>query len=61
MLSIYDYFDSRKFLQDTFLERKSANPHYSCRYIGGKVGFSSAGYFTKIIKGTANISMKSGR
>ncbi len=58
MISVYDYFDYRKFLRDTYLERKAANPLFSYRYIGGKVGFSSAGFFTKILRGTANISMK---
>jgi uncharacterized protein (TIGR02147 family) len=59
MVSIYDYFDYRKFLKDIYREHKSANPLFSYRYIGGKVGFSSAGFFSKILKGTTNISMKS--
>ena len=59
MVSIYDYFDYRKFLHDIYREHKTANPLFSYRYIGGKVGFSSAGFFSKILKGTANISMKS--
>ncbi|MBN1575733.1 MAG: TIGR02147 family protein [Chitinispirillaceae bacterium] len=59
MISIYDYFDYRKYLQDIYQERKSANSLFSYRYIGGKVGFSSAGFFTKILQGKTNISMKS--
>jgi uncharacterized protein (TIGR02147 family) len=58
MITVYDYFDYRKFLQDIYQERKSANPLFSYRCIGEKVGFSSAGFFTKILHGTTNISMK---
>jgi uncharacterized protein (TIGR02147 family) len=59
MVSVYDYFDYRKFLHDSYHERKAANPVFSYRYIAGKAGFSSAGFFSKILQGKTNISMKS--
>jgi len=59
MISVYDYFDYRKFLADIYSERKAANPVFSYRYIAAKAGFSSAGFFSKILKGTTNISTKS--
>jgi uncharacterized protein (TIGR02147 family) len=58
MIDIFDYFDYRKLLKDLYNERKAANPLFSYRLIGRKVGFSSAGFFTKILQGRANISLK---
>jgi len=57
MISIYDYFDYRKLLRDLYNERKSINAGFSYRYIGSKVGFSSAGFFSKILQGKVNISL----
>ena len=59
MISIYDYFDYRKFLSDIYKEHKTANPVFSYRFIAAKSGFSSAGFFSKILRGKTNISMKS--
>jgi uncharacterized protein (TIGR02147 family) len=59
MVSVYDYFDYRKFLSESYRERKAVNPAFSYRYLAAKAGFSSAGFFTKILQGTTNISMKS--
>ncbi len=56
MISIFDYTDYRKFLKDFYTHKKSENSHYSYRYIAGKVGFKSAGHFSQIIQGKANIS-----
>jgi uncharacterized protein (TIGR02147 family) len=58
MIDIFDYFDYRKLLKDLYNERKAANPFFSYRLIGSKVGFSSAGFFTKILQGRTNISLK---
>jgi uncharacterized protein (TIGR02147 family) len=59
MISVYDYFDYRKYLYDIYQERKTANPAFSYRLIAAKAGFSSAGFFSKILQGSTNISMKS--
>ena len=58
MLSVYDYFDYRKFINDSYKARKAEDSRFSYRYIGSKVGFTSAGFFTKILQGKTNISMK---
>jgi len=58
MINVYDYFDYRKYLRDAYLERKASDRLFSYRFIGAKVGFSSAGFFTKILQGSTNISMK---
>lgn len=58
MRDIYYYFDYREFLRDLYDDRKKANRHFSYRLIARDAGFSSAGFFTKIINGTSNISRK---
>jgi uncharacterized protein (TIGR02147 family) len=58
MTDIFTYLDYRKYLKDYYDEKKAENPHFSYRYIAGKVGFKSAGLFTKILQGKRNISMK---
>lgn len=56
MDSIYTYSDFRKYLADFYREKKAANPHFSHRFIAGKVGLKSMGHFSLILKGKANIS-----
>lgn len=56
MESIYGYTDYRKFLLDYYNEKKTANAHFSHRYIAGKLGIKSTGHFSLILKGKANIS-----
>jgi uncharacterized protein (TIGR02147 family) len=43
-------------MRDLYKERKAEDSHFSYRYIAQKAGFSSAGFFTKILQGTSNIS-----
>jgi uncharacterized protein (TIGR02147 family) len=57
MNSIFSYTDFRKFLADYYHEKKALRKSFSYRYIAGKVGFKSAGHFTQIITGKANISI----
>ncbi|MBF0430787.1 MAG: TIGR02147 family protein [Fibrobacteria bacterium] len=57
-VSIYDYYNYREFLRDLYKETKEQNSRFSCRYIAQKAGFSSTGFFTKIIQGKTNISFK---
>jgi len=57
MDSIFSYTDFRKFLADYYQEKKALRKSFSYRYIAGKVGFKSAGHFTQIITGKANISI----
>jgi uncharacterized protein (TIGR02147 family) len=57
MDSIFSYTDYRKFLSDYYLERKAERKSFSYRFIAARVGFKSAGHFTQIITGKANISI----
>lgn len=56
MLDIYTYTSYRQFLRDFYEAEKKRNPHFSHRYVALKVGFSSSGFFTKILQGNTNIS-----
>jgi uncharacterized protein (TIGR02147 family) len=56
MVDIFQYTDYRKFLCDFYEAEKKRNPHYSHRYIAQKVGFTSSGFFSKILQGKTNIS-----
>lgn len=57
MKSIFDYTDYRSFLADFYNEKKAADPIFTYRFMATHVGFKSAGHFTKIIQGKANISV----
>jgi uncharacterized protein (TIGR02147 family) len=56
MIDIFEYLDYRKLLKDLYEERKKKQPFFSYRYIGQRVGFKSAGFFSNIIQGKRNIS-----
>ena len=56
MILVYEYFDYRKLLKDLFDEQKEQNRYFSYRVLAEIVGFTSAGFFTKILQGTVNIS-----
>lgn len=58
MIDIFKYTDYRLFLSDFYEAEKRRNQHFSHRYIAMKVGFSSSGFFAKIIQGKTNISAK---
>ena len=55
--NIFEYTDFRKFLSDYYHERKKAQPGFSHRLIGNRVGFS-AGYFSRILSGSKPLSEK---
>jgi uncharacterized protein (TIGR02147 family) len=56
MSSIFDYSDFRKFLDDYYKSSKKEKSYFSYRYIASRVGFKSAGHFTQILNGQANLS-----
>lgn len=53
---VYAFFDFRQYLQAAYASRKSARGGFSYRRLAAQAGFSSAGFFTKILQGTSNIS-----
>lgn len=58
MANIFEYIDYRKFLGDAYAERRKESSKFSYRYIAGKVGFSSPGFFANVLKGKKDISLK---
>lgn len=60
-MMIWDCLDYREWLKALYNQAKQRNPHFSYRLIAKKAGFSSAGYFTKILHGKANISLEMSR
>jgi uncharacterized protein (TIGR02147 family) len=56
MINVFEYTDYRALLHDLYAHHKEQNSAFSYRYIGQKVGFKSAGFFTNIISGKRNIS-----
>jgi uncharacterized protein (TIGR02147 family) len=57
MVSIFEYLNYRVFLMDAYKERKGANPAFSYRYIGSKVGLN-ASTFVRILQGKRNVTRK---
>lgn len=55
---LFGYLDYRQFLRDYCVARKNRNPNFSYRYISGKVGIKSSGFFSWVLQGKRNISNK---
>ncbi len=58
MANIFEYIDYRRYLRDAYEERRKENPKFSYRFIAGKVGFSSPGFFANVLSGKKDISLK---
>lgn len=55
---VTDYLDYRKLLHDLYEDRKATRRSFTYRELCKKAGFSSAGFFTKILQGKSNISVR---
>ena len=53
---IFQFTDFRSYLADTYAFRKSKDRRFSHRYINGKVGASSSGWFSDVVKGRIVLS-----
>jgi uncharacterized protein (TIGR02147 family) len=58
VVNIFEYIDYRQYLRDAYAERRSESPKFSYRFIAGKVGFSSPGFFANVLSGKKDISLK---
>lgn len=58
MANIFEYIDYRRYLRDAYEERRKESAKFSYRYIAGKVGFSSPGFFANVLSGKKDISLK---
>ncbi|MGL1933875.1 MAG: TIGR02147 family protein [Fibrobacterales bacterium] len=57
-ISIYNYFDYRKYLDDYYKTEKAAKPYFSYRYFMKKAGFNSSGSYSRIVDGTVNMTQR---
>ncbi len=58
MVNIFQYTDYRAYLKAAYLERRAESTKFSYRFIAAKVGFSSPGFFTNVLAGKKDISLK---
>jgi uncharacterized protein (TIGR02147 family) len=56
--NIFEYIDYRRYLRDAYEERRKESAKFSYRFIAGKVGFSSPGFFANVLSGKKDISLK---
>jgi uncharacterized protein (TIGR02147 family) len=56
MQQLKAYTNYREYLRDAYQELKSRDPGFSYRRLAEAVGFKTAGFFTRILKGEKNIS-----
>jgi uncharacterized protein (TIGR02147 family) len=56
MPDIFAYTDFRKWLAESWAERKAADRRFSHRLIAAKAGFSTSAFFGRILSGEANLT-----
>ena len=56
MVTVFNYSDYRKYLEDYYREKKSANPAFSYQQLAKKAGFNNKGFIYSLIKGKRSIS-----
>lgn len=57
-MDVFDYSDYRQLLRDLYMERKEKDSKFSYRFIALHAGFKSAGFFTQILQGKSNVSIR---
>lgn len=62
-MDVYQYEDFRRFLEDSFEEKREAKPasgegKYTHRRLASEAGFTNPGYFNDVIKGRRTLSDK---
>jgi uncharacterized protein (TIGR02147 family) len=55
-ISIYGYFDYRRYLADYYLYRKSLNRRFSYRGFALRAGYNSSGLYLLIVQGKQNLT-----
>ena len=59
-MDIYQYEDFRRFLEDSFEEKRKSHPSsdgkYTHRKLAGEAGFTNPGYFNDVVKGRRTLS-----
>jgi uncharacterized protein (TIGR02147 family) len=55
-MDIYQYEDFRKFLHDSYEEKRQAEGKFSHRQLAASAGFSNPGFFNDVVKGRRTLS-----
>jgi uncharacterized protein (TIGR02147 family) len=56
MISVFDYSDFRKYLDEYYAEKKAENGSFSYQYLARKAGISNRGFAYNLVKGNKNLS-----
>jgi uncharacterized protein (TIGR02147 family) len=56
LVTIFDYSDYKKYLEDFYRERKAANPAFSYQLLARKAGLKNKGFIYNLLKGKRSIS-----
>lgn len=57
-MDIFAYSDYRLLLKELYDQRKREDAKFSYRYIAMHAGFKSAGFFSQVLQGKSNISLR---
>jgi uncharacterized protein (TIGR02147 family) len=57
-MEFFDYSDYRLLLKDLYLERREHDPKFSYRFIAKHAGFRSAGFFSQVLQGQSNVTIR---
>jgi uncharacterized protein (TIGR02147 family) len=58
LVNVFEYIDYRQYLRDAYADRRKESAKFSYRFIAGKVGFASPGFFANVLSGKKDISLK---
>jgi uncharacterized protein (TIGR02147 family) len=56
VITVFDYTDYRKYLEDYYQEKKRTEPEFSYQHLAEKAGFNNRGFIYLIVKGKRSIS-----
>jgi uncharacterized protein (TIGR02147 family) len=56
MITVFDYSDYRKYLEDYYNEKKAGNTTFSYQSLASKAGFNNRGFAYNIVNGKKNLS-----
>ncbi len=56
LMSIFDYYNYRKYLQDYYKQHKVLQRYFSYRSFAQKAGYSSSGYYLDLVQGRRSLT-----
>lgn len=55
-VTVFGYFNYRRYLEDYYRYRKSLNPNFSHRYFARRAGYNSSGLYLLLVNGKQNLT-----